>query len=163
VLQDIKKFAHLVFTYFRTKHFAQIPGPNTLNIPFISNSYSDYTTTMTASNKDTLPQELASSRLTLDSPKPEVPSKISKPRLKIDLSCLNTNVPKAPHQEASPKSLEEEKIGSNDTLSRIDSPASANTLSAVANNSEKEVFQEDELYQAATILYRMAHSKQHRL
>lgn len=111
---------------------------------------------MTASTKDTLPQELASSRLKIDSPKPKAPSKISKPR-------LNTDVPKVSHQEASPNGFKEEKVGSNGKLSRVDSPASSNTLSAVASDSEKEVFEEDELYQAATILYRMAHSKLHRL
>ncbi|KAJ4993790.1 hypothetical protein SVAN01_00844 [Stagonosporopsis vannaccii] len=122
---------------------------------------------MTSSTKKSRSRRASGSCLKISPPRPEaLPNIIKpspKPRLRINLPCLDTSLPKIPLKETSSPDLGEEIVSSDGTLSRPASPASCVTLSAVASDGEDEVYEEDELYRAATILFRMAHSKQHKL
>ncbi|KAJ8118348.1 hypothetical protein OPT61_g672 [Boeremia exigua] len=114
---------------------------------------------MKTPSKDVRTQKPSGPHLKINMPKAEAPSKVtkrsSKPRLKI-------NLPKRPQKEEQLTPSVQETTTSDGTMSGRASPSPARTLSPVNTDSEseKEVHEEDEIYNAAWILYRMAHSKQ---
>lgn len=101
-------------------------------------------------------------RLKVNPPTPEASSETTTPaprkRLRINLPHL-IEAQKNNHEETSAPDLEKETVSSEGTVSRPASPASCDTLSPVSSEKKKEDHEEDKVYEAAWILYLMAHSK----